>query len=96
MTALPRWRARREPLLAEEEEAEERRLGEEGEHALERQRQADDAAGVAGEARPVGAELELHRHAGDDADGEVDAEDARQEARDVVPARVAGAQRAAA
>ena len=73
-----------EPLLAEEEQAEERRLGEEGEHALHRQRLADDAAGVAGEARPVGAELELHRDAGDDADGEVEPEDARPEAGDVV------------
>ena len=41
-------------------------------------------AGVAGEARPVGAELELHGDAGDDAEGEVDGEDAGPEARAIV------------
>ena len=45
-----------------------RRLEEEREHALHRERVPDDAAGVPREARPVGAELELHRDAGDDAD----------------------------
>ena len=76
--------ARTEPLLAEHEQAEKRRFEEEREQPFHRERLADDAAGVAREGRPVGAELELHRHAGDDADGEVDAEDADPEARGLV------------
>ena len=86
MTPAAKCAARPELLLAEEEQAEERRLREEREHALHREREADHAAGVVGEARPVGAELELHRDAGDDADDEVDPEDARPEAREVVVA----------
>src|SRR5262249_16210756 len=48
-----------------------------------------DAKCVRGEARPVRAELELHRHPRQDADGEVDAEDPDPEARRVVPALTA-------
>ena len=76
-----------QPMLAEDEQAEEARLEEEREQSFHRERLADDAAGVSRERRPVGAELELHRHAGDDADGEVDAEDPDPESRGVVPAR---------
>ena len=84
---------RAEPLLAEEEQPEERRLEEEGEHALHRQRLADDLAGVAGEPGPVGAELELHRDAGHDAHGEVEGEDPGPEPGDLVVRLVAEAQR---
>jgi hypothetical protein len=79
--------------LAEHEQAEERRFEEEGEHAFHRQRLPDDAAGDLREARPVRAELKLHRQAGDDADGEVDAEDPNPEPRRVVPLRAPGAER---
>ena len=67
-------RARRESLFAEQKESQERRLEEEGEHSLHRQRLADDAAREARKARPVGAELKLHRNAGDHAEDEVDGE----------------------
>ena len=44
-----------------------------------------------GECGPVGAELELHGDAGDDSEGEVDAENARPESRGAVEMFVAGA-----
>ena len=44
MNALQQVRARRELLLAEEEKPQKRRLGEEREEALHRERDADDAA----------------------------------------------------
>ena len=65
--------------LAEQEHAEEGRLGEEGEDAFHEERLPDDAAGVVREARPVGPELELHRDAGDDAGCKGDREDLRPE-----------------
>src|ERR1035441_6633201 len=65
---------------------------EEGEDALHRQGVPDDVAGVAGEARPVRPELELHRDARHDADCEVDAEDPDPEARGLVPALPAASQ----
>ena len=73
-----------EQFLAVEQEAEESALEEEGVEALHGEGLADDGAGVAGEARPVGAELELHRDAGDDAKSEVDGEDAGPEAGAIV------------
>ena len=82
----------RETLFTEEEEAEEGRFEEEGEDAFHGEGLADDAASSARELRPVGAELELHRDAGDDAEQEVDREDLRPEARCLVPAVIAGAQ----
>ena len=83
----------RDALFAVKEEAEKRRLEEEAEDALHGQRLADDSAGKPREARPVGAELELHGNAGDHAHDEVDAEDAAPEARRSVPNFVARAQR---
>ena len=88
MKAAPKWAQLGEALLAEEEEAEESRLEEEGEDAFHGQRLADDAAGAARELRPVGAELEFHGNAGDDAEEEVDGEDFRPEARGLVVAVV--------
>ena len=41
---------------------------------------------------PVGAELKFHGNAGDDAEGEADAENFRPEARGAIPVFVAGAQ----
>ena len=73
--------ARAEALLAEEKQAEEGGFEEEGEDPFHRQRLADDAAGIARELRPVGAELKLHRDAGDDAEQKVDGEDLRPETR---------------
>ena len=84
--------ARTEAPLAEDQEPEEARLQEEREQAFHREGVADDPAGIAGEVGPVGAELELHRDARDDADGEVDAEDADPESRGVVPPAVSGAE----
>jgi hypothetical protein len=58
-----------------EEQANEHRLGKEGEDTLQGQGLSDHAAGVVGESGPVGAELELQRDAGHDPDGEVHRED---------------------
>ena len=86
--AAPKCCQLRQALFAEEEEAEESRLQEEGEDAFHSQRLADDAAGAARELRPVGAELKFHGNAGDDAEQEVDGEDLRPEARGLVLALV--------
>ena len=85
---------RAEPLLAEDEDAEEGAFQEEREHALHRQGLADHAPGNAGEARPVRAELEFHRDAGDDADGKINGEDFCPETSGAVVSLLAGAQRA--
>jgi hypothetical protein len=81
MKAAPQCIQLGEALFAEEEEAEEGRFEEEGEDAFHGEGLADDAAGAARELRPVGAELELHGNAGDDAEQEVDGEDLGPEAR---------------
>jgi hypothetical protein len=73
-----------EPLLPEEKESQERRLREVGKHPFQGEREADDAAGEVAEVGPVGAELALHRDTCDDADGEVNAGDARPEVRRLV------------
>ena len=73
--------AARDLLAAEEEDAEERRLEEEGEQALGRERGAEDVADEARVLGPVGAEGELHRDAGRDADGEVRGEELDPEVR---------------
>src|SRR5271157_3482682 len=69
-----------EPLLAVEEQPQERRLQEEGETAFHGQGLSDDAASKAGEMRPVGAELEFHRDSGYYANDKVDTENLRPEA----------------
>src|SRR5690349_4031307 len=70
----------RKARFAEQEQAEERRLEEEGEYALHGERLGDDSAGQLRESRPVGPELKFHRNAGDYARDEIDPEDFRPEA----------------
>ena len=82
------WISLPEPLFAEEEHAQEGRFEEEGEHPFHRQRLAITPPEYLGELRPVGAELELHGDAGDDAEDEVDGEDLGPEARGAVVALV--------
>ena len=64
---------------AEQHDAEEARLEEEGGQHLIGEQRAGDAAGEGGEIAPVRAELVGHHQAGDDAHGEVDGEDLRPE-----------------
>jgi hypothetical protein len=64
-----------ELFFAVKEEAEEGGLEEEREKAFHGESLSDEAAGGFGEIGPVGAELKFHGDAGDDAEGEVDAED---------------------
>ena len=85
---------RPEPLLAPDERADEGALEQEGKHPFHRERLSDDAARVLREVRPVRPELELHRDAGDHADGEVEPEDLRPEPRRGGVALVTGPERA--
>ena len=73
--------ARTQSLFAPDERADKGAFQKEREHALHRQRLSDDAAGVFGEARPVGPELKLHRNAGHHPDGEIEPEDLGPESR---------------
>ena len=73
--------------------AQKTRFQEEGEDAFHGQRLADHAAGGFGEARPVSAELKLHRDAGHHAHGEIDGEDLGPEPGGARVVRVAGAER---
>lgn len=59
--------ARGHTPVANHQHADERALEQEGDHAFQRQRLADDVAGVVREGGPVGPELELHGDAGDHA-----------------------------
>src|SRR5437667_111926 len=70
--------ALRQALLAEDEQADERRLQEEREDALERERLADDPSRGVREARPSLADQELERDPRRDTEDEVDGEDAAQ------------------
>src|ERR1035437_6514358 len=70
---------RTDAIAPEEHDADEGRLQEEGEDPFRRQWGAEDIADVSGEARPVGAELELHHDTADDADDERDGEELGQE-----------------
>jgi hypothetical protein len=79
-----------ELVPAEEEQADERGLEEEGHQALERERHAEDVADVVGEVGPVGTELELHGEPGGHAHGEVDAEQQAPEAGHAPPDRPPG------
>ena len=88
---------RREPMhpfgdafFAVEKKAQKSRFKKEAEDAFHGQRLANHAAGEAREARPVGAELELHGNAGDHAKDEVDGEDPPPEACCPVPLLAAG------
>src|SRR5271163_2894752 len=84
--------ARAEAFFTEEEESEERRFQEEGEDSFHSEGLADHAAGGSGELRPVGAELKFHGDAGDDSQGEADAENFGPEAGGVIPDFVLGAE----
>ena len=70
---------------AEQQHAEECRLQKEGHQVFVGQHGRDHVGGRVGEACPIGAELEWHDDAGDDAHGEGDREDADPEARDAQP-----------
>ena len=83
---------RRDAALPEQQDPEERGFQEEREDALEPEGLPDDAAGKGGELGPVGAELKLHRDAGDHAHAEVEREDARPEPRRHRVARLAANQ----
>ena len=83
--------ASRQLVPAEDPEADEGRLEEEREQALERERRAEDVADEPGVLRPVHAELELLHDAGDDAHREVDEEDLAEEPREAEVLRLAGA-----
>ena len=77
---------RREAVPAEDPEAEERRLEEEGGEALDRERRPEHVADELGVDRPVHPELELLDEAGRDADREVDQEQRPEEVRQPQPA----------
>ena len=80
--------ARRQPVPAEDPEAEERRLEEERGEPLDRERRAEDVADELRVDRPVHPELELLHEAGRDADREVDQEQRPEEVRQPQPALV--------
>ena len=65
-------RPRGEALLAEQEKTEEGRFQKEGEDAFHGEGLSDHAAGGAGKLCPVGAELEFHGNAGNDANQKID------------------------
>ena len=77
---------------AEDPQAQEGGLHEEGQQGLEGQGGAEDVADEAGVLRPVHAELELLDDAGGHAQGEVDEQDLAEELRGDPPLLVAGAQ----
>ena len=79
---------RREAVPAEDPEAEERRLQEEGGQALDRERRAEHVAHELRVDRPVHPELELLHQPGGDADREVDQEERPEEVREAQPALV--------
>ena len=80
----------RQPLPAEEEQADERGLEEERHQAFDGERRAEDVADIMRVVGPVGAELELERDAGRHAHGEVDSEEFPPELRHVLVDRLAG------
>ena len=82
--------ARREPVPAEDPEAEEGRLEHERGEPLDRQRRPEDVADELRVDRPVHPELELLHEPGRDADREVDQEERPEEARQPQPGLVPG------
>ena len=76
---------------AEDPDAEERRLEEEGEEGLEGERGAEDVPDERQVVRPVHPELELLHDARDEAEREVDDEQLPEELGEPVVLRVAGA-----
>ena len=81
-----------QPVPAEDPQAQERGLEEEGEQRLDGQRRAEDVAHEPRIGRPVHAELEFLHDAGDHAHGEVDQEQLPVELRQPQPPVVPGAQ----
>jgi hypothetical protein len=80
-----------EPVPAEDPQAEEGRLEEEREQALDRERRPEDVADEPRVGAPVHAELELLHDARDDAHGEVDEEELSPELRRAQIVLLAGA-----
>ena len=78
-----------QPVPAEDPQAEEGRLQEEREQALDGQRGAEDVADEPGVVAPVHPELELLHDPGHHADGEVDQEELAEELGQPQPALVA-------
>jgi hypothetical protein len=81
--------ALRQAVPAEDPEADEGRLQEEGEEALQRERRAEDVPDESRVVGPVHPELELLHDAGDHAHGEVDQEDLPEEVRELEVVRLA-------
>ena len=79
-----------ESVPSKEEQADEGALEEESHQALDRERHAENVTDVVGVISPVRSELELHRDAGRDTHGEVDAEQNAPESRHLAPDRAAG------
>ena len=79
-----------EAVPAEEEEADEGRLQEEGEDSFNRERRAENVADIMRVIAPIRAELEFHRHAGRDAHRKIDPEERAPEFRRVAPDRASG------
>ena len=74
-----------ELVPAEEEEADEGRLEEEGHQPFDRERRAEDVADVVAVVGPVGSKLEFHGDPGGHPHGEVDAEEPAPELRHLPP-----------
>src|SRR6202040_248725 len=86
--------ARAQSFLAPDQCADERALQKEREHPFHRQRLSDYATGVFGKVRPVRSELEFHRDAGDDTDGEIQSENLRPKPNRLVVFFVTASERA--
>jgi hypothetical protein len=80
----------RQLVPAEEHQAHERRLEEEGHQPLDGQGRAEDVADVVGVVAPIHAELEFHGDAGRHAEDEVDPEQRGPEFRHLPPDRPIG------
>ena len=80
---------RRETLFTVEEQAQERRLEEEREHAFHGEGLADYASGELGEVRPVRPEMEFHGNSGYHARNKIDSENLRPEPGRLVVHRIA-------
>ena len=85
--------ARAHAIAAEQNDAEEARLEEEGGQNLVAHQRPEDGAGLVGKDAPVGAELVAHDHARDDAHAEGDGEDALPVVEQLQVDAVAGPQR---
>ena len=80
----------RQAVPAEEEQADEGGLEEEGHQPFDGERHAENVADIMGVIGPVGSELELHGDAGGDAHREINAEQRAPEFHRVAPDRAAG------